>query len=202
MGMQGIPRTLELGLWPDSSGCSKLCPTSLLFPLSWSHLCIVSLCFILAYSRSCSSSSNSWNVLSATSAAPGAPLGRSTMQTAEQSSLRLLNHIFYTSGTVRTATGNQLNKTQVKLPITAEKQANFCSLYLSKLLSALCTSNTNLAQKQHTEKCLLQSAGLRHLKSVRRGKKGCFYFCQFHAEACHKGHSRSIVRPKWTINFF
>lgn len=47
---------------------------------------------------------------------------------------------------------------------------------------------------------LLQSAVLKHLKSVG-GKKGCFYFCHSHAEGCQKGHSRSVVKSKWTINF-
>lgn len=47
---------------------------------------------------------------------------------------------------------------------------------------------------------VLQSAVLKHLKSVG-GKKGCFYFCHSHAEGCQKGHSRSVVKSKWTINF-
>lgn len=119
------------------------------------------------------------------------------MQTAKQSSLHLLNHIFYTSGSVR----EPLNKTQMKLPITAEKWANFCSLYLCKLLSALCTSNINLAQKQHTEKMSAAVSRSEEFEICGEGKKGCFYFCQSHAEACQKGHSRSVVRPKWTINF-
>lgn len=65
------------------------------------------------------------------------------------------------------------------LPTTAEKRANFCSLYLCKLLSALCTSNLYLAQKQHAEKmpavqAVLQSAGLRPFKSVGDKKKDVF----------------------------
>lgn len=71
----------------------------------------------------------------------------------------------------------ELNKpTNVTAHHSRETGANFCSLHLCKILSALCTSNTNLAQEQHTEKmsavqAVLQSAALRHLRSVGVGKR-------------------------------
>lgn len=49
-------------------------------------------------------------------------------------------------------------------------------------------------------RAVLQSVVLKHLKSVG-GNKRMFNFCHSHIEWCQKGHSRSVVKSKWTINF-
>lgn len=49
-------------------------------------------------------------------------------------------------------------------------------------------------------RAVLLSVVLKHLKSVG-GNKRMFNFCHSHVEWCQKGHSRSVVKSKWTINF-